>query len=211
MDIISKVINGTICVLSNIFTYKVKNWFYCKYWAIYRIWILNFLPNVDKTVNIEPGLIVNEPKNILIGPYCSIGRKCILVCFSCYDELKKWQKPYIQIGSHSSIGSFCKISCAYRVTIGDNLLTGRYCLITDNAHGKFIKEDLRLPPAKRNLYIKGEVVIGNNVWLGDRVIVCSGVHIGDGVVVAANAVVTHDIPAYSLAVGAPAKVVKQIK
>ena len=53
--------------------------------------------------------------------------------------------------------------------------------------------------------------IGNNVWLGDRVIICGGVKIGDGAVVAANAVVTHDIPPYSLAAGVPARIIKTIE
>ena len=119
-------------------------------------------------------------------------------------------KPVIRIGDHSSLGNYSKISCAYKITLGKNVLTGRYCLITDNSHGAFTKEDLQKSPFDRPLAIKGEIKIDDNVWLGDRVTVCSGVHIGEGCVIAANAVVTHDIPPYSLAAGVPAKVVKHI-
>ena len=52
------------------------------------------------------------------------------------------------------------------------------------------------------------VTIGNDVWLGRRVIIMPGVNIGDGCVIGAGAVVTKDIPAYSVAAGVPAKVIK---
>ena len=68
-----------------------------------------------------------------------------------------------------------------------------------------------LPPQKRPLYSKGAVFIGDNVWIGDKATILPGVKIGEGAVVAANAVVTKDVPAYSMVAGNPAKVIKQIK
>ena len=55
---------------------------------------------------------------------------------------------------------------------------------------------------------KGIINIGNNVWIADNVTLLSGVSIGDGAVIGAGAVVTKDIPAYSVAAGVPAKVIK---
>ena len=52
------------------------------------------------------------------------------------------------------------------------------------------------------------VYIGNDVWIGDRVVILPGVHIGDGSVLAAGAVVSRDIPDYSIAAGVPAKVIR---
>ncbi|MCU7937763.1 MAG: CatB-related O-acetyltransferase [gamma proteobacterium symbiont of Bathyaustriella thionipta] len=57
-------------------------------------------------------------------------------------------------------------------------------------------------------YKKGNVVIGNGVWIGDSVILLSGVHIGNGAVIGAGSVVTKSIPDYAIAVGNPAKVIK---
>ena len=54
------------------------------------------------------------------------------------------------------------------------------------------------------------IVIGANVWLGGGVIVCPGVTIGDNSVIGAGSVVTKDIPAHSLAVGNPARVIRQL-
>ena len=55
-----------------------------------------------------------------------------------------------------------------------------------------------------------EVVLGDNVWIGDSAIVCKGVHIGDNTIVGAGAVVAGDLPANSIAVGNPARVIKQL-
>jgi len=55
---------------------------------------------------------------------------------------------------------------------------------------------------------KGNVSIGNDVWIGMNATILSGVHIGDGAVIAAGAVVTCDIPPYAIAGGVPAKVIK---
>jgi acetyltransferase-like isoleucine patch superfamily enzyme len=56
---------------------------------------------------------------------------------------------------------------------------------------------------------KGDVVIGNDVWIGFRAIILSGVTIGDGAVIAAGAVVTKDVPAYGIVGGNPAKLIKK--
>ncbi|MDO4459278.1 MAG: sugar O-acetyltransferase [Clostridia bacterium] len=67
-------------------------------------------------------------------------------------------------------------------------------------------------PETRNTFMEyaAEIEIGNNVWLGGNVVVCPGVHIGNNVVVGAGSVVTKDIPDNSLAVGNPAKVIREI-
>ena len=118
--------------------------------------------------------------------------------------------PAIVIGNNCTIRENCHITAIQGIYIGDNLLTGTNVLITDNSHGQCIREHMEMPGVKRPLYSKGTVVIGKNVWLGNNVCVTAGVNIGDGVIIGANSVVTHDIPAYSLAAGIPAKVIKQL-
>ena len=57
--------------------------------------------------------------------------------------------------------------------------------------------------------IKGDTVIGNDVWIGQNVTILPGVHIGDGAVIGANSVVGSDIPQYTIAVGNPCRVIKK--
>ena len=119
-------------------------------------------------------------------------------------------KPSITIGNCCSIRNNTHITAINSITIGDNLLTGTNVLITDNSHGQSTREHMSLPFTERPLYSKGPVVIGNNVWLGNNVCVMPGVTIGDGAIIGANSVVTHDVPAYAVACGIPAKVIKQM-
>jgi maltose O-acetyltransferase len=64
---------------------------------------------------------------------------------------------------------------------------------------------------RRTLELARPITIGSDCWFGGGAIVCPGVTIGDGCVIGAGAVVTKDIPAYSLAVGNPARVVKSLQ
>lgn len=113
------------------------------------------------------------------------------------------------IGNNCSFGAYNHITCANRVAIGDSLLTGKWVTITDNSHGETDKSTLEMRPQERPITSKGPVVIGNNVWIGDKATILPGVTIGDGAVIAANAVVTKDVPAYSVVGGNPAKVIKR--
>lgn len=117
------------------------------------------------------------------------------------------ESPKIEIGNNCLIRRGAHITAVNSIVIGNNLLTGTNVLITDNSHGDTDYFSLCLPPDERAIISNGKITIGNNVWLGNNVCVMPGVIIGDGVVVGANSVVTHDIPPYSIAVGAPAKVI----
>ena len=123
-------------------------------------------------------------------------------------DLTTWGEGRISIGDDCHFGRNNQLTAAFEVIIGNNLLTGANVLISDNSHGQSTRHDMMLPPIDRPLYGKGPVNIGDNVWLGNNVCILSGVCIGDGAIVAANSVVTHDIPPYSVAAGCPARIVK---
>ena len=95
------------------------------------------------------------------------------------------------------------------MTIGDYCLTGKWVTITDKSHGETDRDSLLMSPAKRSTTAKGPVVIGDNVWIGDKATILPGVTIGDGAVIAANAVVTKDVPKYSVVGGNPARILKK--
>ena len=62
-----------------------------------------------------------------------------------------------------------------------------------------------LPPEKSDMPLKGDTVIGNDVWIGQKAVILPGVHIGDGAIIGANSVVGSDIEPYTIVIGNPAK------
>ena len=65
------------------------------------------------------------------------------------------------------------------------------------------------PPARSDLPLKGDTVIGNDVWIGQHAVILPGVHIGDGAIVGADSVVGRDVEPYTIVIGNPAKVLRK--
>ena len=149
-------------------------------------------------------------ENISIGDCFEGGKRIFLQTWKYYRGQPTGTKPALMIGKKVSMMDDCHISCAGSITIGDGVLMGNNVFITDNFHGRSDEAELNVPPLERKLYFKGPVVIGNNVWIGRNVCIMPKVTIGDGAVIGANAVVTKDVPAYCVAAGNPARVLKKI-
>lgn len=114
--------------------------------------------------------------------------------------------PKVSLGDYSGIGVNAKIygTCV----IGTHVMMGEDCTIITRNH-KIDRTDI--PMMEQGFEDEKPVHIGNDVWIGDRVTIMPGVHIGDGCVIGAGAVVTGDIPPYSIAAGVPAKVLRSRK
>ena len=115
------------------------------------------------------------------------------------------------IGENVVCSDEVHIAAISRVEIGNSCLFGSKVHITDHSHGSYTGAHASHPaepPLARPLATKRPTVIGQCVWLGDGVVVAAGVMVGDGCVVGANSVVTRDLPAGTLAVGSPARVIK---
>lgn len=154
----------------------------------------------------SPAEFITGAQYISIGDNAKINRGVLLTAYP--GPLT--EKPQLLIGDNCRIGVNTHISVALSITIGNNLLTGPNVLITDNAHGCSSRANMDIHPQERELHSKGAVEIGDNVWIGTNACIMPGVKIGNGVTVAANSVVTHDVPSYSVVAGIPAKVVKQL-
>lgn len=210
-SVFKKILAYLIRIVSKTYPYTLNERL-CSYRdKLYTMWIRNFIGHVgENSVISRPCSLQGCGQwRISIGDYTCIQSHSVLGCWERYGEQRF--SPSLTIGNHCSIGEYNHITACNKITIGDGLLTGRFVYIGDNAHGELKKEYAHIPPQDRCLCSKGEVVIGNNVWIGDKVTILGGVHIGDNVIIAANAVVTKDVLSNSVVAGVPAKVIKMIE
>lgn len=144
--------------------------------------------------------------------------------------------PNITIGDYtiyndfvSDPGEFEKNNVLYHYPInGDRLMIGRYCSIACGAKFLFTSANHTLKSLSTYTFPiffeewgldkkqvasawdhKGDIVIGNDVWIGYEAVILSGVHIGDGAIIGARAVVTKDVPPYTIVGGVPAKEIRK--
>lgn len=113
---------------------------------------------------------------------------------------------YEFVGDRLIIGKFCAIAKGVEFIMnGANHRMGGVSTYPFNIMGGGWEKSV---PTMEELPLKGDTVIGNDVWIGQNVTFLPGVHVGDGAIIGANSVVAKDIPAYSIAVGNPCRVVK---
>jgi maltose O-acetyltransferase len=110
----------------------------------------------------------------------------------------------IYIGDNFYSNYNCTILDCAKVLIGDNVLFGPNVSLFTAGHP--IHDEVRNEGLEHAL----PIVIGNNVWIGGGAIINPGITIDDNVVIGSGSVVTKDIPAYSIAVGNPCKVIRKI-
>lgn len=153
--------------------------------------------------------LLKGPNNISVGNGTFFGKNMTLTAWEYYKG--QTFTPQILIGNNCSFGANNHVTAINLIQIGNNVLTGKDVLITDNAHGESVFEVLNISPKDRLLFSKGTVIIEDNVWIGEKASILPGVHIGEGCIIAANSVVTKDMPEFSVVAGIPAKVIKKMK
>ena len=130
--------------------------------------------------------------------------------FEAYYNLNS--KKTLIFGKNVQLNDYVHITAMNKVFIGDNVLMASKIYISDCSHGFYSGEEMDSSPEQHPIdrcYNISEVVIEDNVWLGEFVSVLPGVTIGKGAIIGSNSVVTKDIPANTIAVGSPAKVIKK--
>ncbi len=184
--------------------------------VLYR-WImkLNGTPAIESgvrlayasNISLGPGVYLDKgvylhalPAGITIGEATFIMHHSMLHVFN----FRNLPQAGITIGRNCFIGEFNVIRGQGGVTIGNDVYTGPMVKIVAVNH---VYDDPQRPIREQGITAQG-IVIEDDVWLGAGATVVDGVTIGRGSVIGAGAVVTTDIPPYSIAVGIPAKVVK---
>lgn len=150
---------------------------------------------------------IRNKRNIQIGDGLTTG-------FGCRIEVhsqKKTNEKLLIFGKNIEINDYVHIAAGEKITIGNNVLIASKVFISDLNHGNYkgVNQDSPLSTPNSRKLSTNPIIIKDNVWIGEGVCVMSGVTIGEGCVVGALSVVTKSIPPYSIAVGSPAKVVKQ--
>lgn len=157
--------------------------------------------NVDFTARILGGSQVTVGRDF----YAGRGLKLVVTNPGKIADL-------VRIGDRVGLNEFVTLTAHDRVCIGDNVLIGSRVYLGNIGHGNYRgagQSHPNLAPNDRPFFGSGPMIIESNVWLGEGVIVPSGVTIGRGSIVGAGAVVTKDIPPHVIAVGNPARVVKE--
>lgn len=178
---------------------KIANKIKTLYWYITsQCYYGTKLSSIGKRSFIIKPLKLTEAKSIVVGNNVTIADNSWLFGNNLLEST-------LRVGDGTQIGHFSHIVARSSVDIGDSVLIADKVFISDCTHNY---EDINTPIIKQGLSHLGNVVIGEGSWLGENVCVL-GAKIGVHCVIGANSVVTEDIPDYSIAVGAPARVVKR--
>ena len=146
---------------------------------------------------VGKGTIVGTRTEIINSANVRIGHGCLL---QDAIYIRAGTEGSITIGDRAAINSFCRLFGHGSIIIGEDTQLGPGTLVTTTGHDY-----------QRELAAHFQrVVIGKGVWIGANVTILSGVEIGDFAVIGAGSVVTKDIPPRSVAVGVPARVIRQI-
>ena len=133
-----------------------------------------------------------------------IGSRVQLVSTIATLELVAMEGGTLEIGDRTLVNYGCSIAAAERVRIGQRCLIGTHAIIMDN-------DFHRVEPERRLEWPDSRpIIIEDNVWIGARVIVLAGVTIGEGSCIGAGSVVNAAIPPRSMAVGVPARVIREL-
>lgn len=150
-------------------------------------------------------------KNVITDPSIIVGEYTIYNDFiSDPTQFEKNNVLYHYPINHEKliIGKFCSIACGARFlfTSANHTLAS----LSTYPFPIFYEEwDLDKAQITSAWDRKGDIVIGNDVWIGYEAVILSGIHIGDGAIIGSRAVVTRDVPPYTIVGGVPAHEIKQ--
>ena len=155
---------------------------------------------------------VTAGQSVYIGKHCSLKGKHHItledsVTVRPYTQI--WSGGMVRIGKGSEIGERCRISIANSLNMGEKVLLSPNVYITDCDHEY---RNLEVPVIDQGVVQRGQIVsIGDGSYIGINAVIVGNVKIGKHCVIGANSVITKDVPDYCVAVGSPARVIKNCK
>jgi acetyltransferase-like isoleucine patch superfamily enzyme len=153
-------------------------------------------------VRIHPTVDVRGPERLVLGPGVFVDQGVVLHCGG-----QQWSSGEggISIGAETYIGPNAVLFGAGGIEIGDAVLISPGVVITSHQH-TFEERDVDI---RDQPLMFGAVVIERDVWIGSNATILPGVRLGRGSVIGAGAVVAADVPAMSVALGVPARVLRE--
>lgn len=174
---------------------------------LYTYFFLNGFFHIGKNVVIKPILNSMNRTHISIGDNVNIGTFSWISVSTSYANIdcESINDVRLKIGNNVDIGNNAFIVANNNVEIGNNVIMGPYVYISDHIHEyEDIEKNLRDQPLSNG----GHVIIGDNVFVGIKASILPNITVGERSVIGAGAVVTKDVPSYSVVVGNPARVVR---
>lgn len=148
----------------------------------------------DKEIYVKP-TIKNE--NILVGDFTYIAD-------SDFESHVTHHYPWL--GDKLIIGKFCQIAAGVEFVMNG----ANHQMNTVSTFPFYTLEGWNMnPPKTEDLLLRGDTVIGNDVWIGQNATILPGVKIGDGAIIGANSVVGSDVKAYTIVAGNPARIIRK--
>jgi acetyltransferase-like isoleucine patch superfamily enzyme len=141
-------------------------------------------------------------QGIILGDHVTVGSMAMIRPSGYY---RRTIGEGMSIGDHSNIGPYCYIGCSGHIRIGSHVLMGARV----SMHAENHNIDRVDVPIDAQGVTREDIVIEDDCWLGGGATILAGVHVGRGAVVAAGAVVTRDVPPYTVVAGMPARVVRR--
>ena len=156
--------------------------------------VLHPINGYDKEIYIKPA--VTSP-NIIVGDFSYIADS---------DFESHVTHHYEWLGDKLIIGKFCQIASGVEFVMNG----ANHQMNAVSTFPFFTLEGWDMaPPANKDMPLKGDTVIGNDVWIGQNAVILPGVHIGDGGIIGANSIVGSNVEPYTIVVGNPARVLRK--
>ena len=152
--------------------------------------VIHPVPGYDREIYVKP--TIRNP-NIIVGDFTYIADA---------EFESHVTHHYVWLGDRLIIGKFCQIASGVEFVM--NGANHQMNAVTTFPFYTLEGWDMQ-PPAPEDLPLKGDTVIGNDVWIGQNAVILPGVRIGDGAIIGADSVVGSDVDPYTIAAGNPAK------
>lgn len=176
--------------------------------------------SIGRNVTFGRNITIRHPHKIKIGDNCIIDENCVLDakgedprgiemasnCVLSRNNILSCKGGYIKLGEGTNIAQNSLVHSEKAVELGRNTLVASYVYFVGGGNHDFSRTDV--PIIQQPSLSRGGIFIEDNCWFGAGVIVLDGSRIGNDCVIAAGAVVNSNLPAFSIAAGMPARVLR---